>query len=234
MSFRPRFWPTLIAVPAVLAMLALGTWQVQRLHWKEALIAERQARSAAPAVALPGPGEDPAGLEFRRTAATGRFLHDREMYLAARSLNGNPGYHLVTPFALTDGRVILVDRGWVPVDRKEPASRRAGQLEGELRMEGLIRLPGRQSWVVPDNEPERNVWFWIDLPAMAAHAGVEAETRYFVEAGPAEVPGGFPIGGQTRINLRNDHLQYAITWYALAAALLAIYLLYHRRPPADG
>ncbi|MEX1206465.1 MAG: SURF1 family protein [Dongiaceae bacterium] len=233
--FRPTLWPTVFTVPAVLVMLALGTWQVERLLWKEALIAQRVERTAAPAVPLPGAGDDLAAVEYRRAVVTGEFLHDREMYLAARSLRGNPGYHVVTPLRLSDGRAVLVDRGWVPMDRKDPARRAAGQMVGPVTLDGVIRRAGAPGWLVPDNKPADNVWFWVDPPAMAAQAGVaEAAAPVYLEAGSAENPGGFPIGGQTRINLPNDHLQYAITWYALAAALLVIYVLYHRRREADA
>jgi surfeit locus 1 family protein len=236
MKFKPTFWPTVFTVPAVLLMLGLGVWQIQRLQWKEALIAERVERTAAPAIALPGPGADIADLEFRHVALTGEFLHDKEMWLGARSLNDNTGYHLVTPFRLTDGRVVLVDRGWIPLDRKTADKRAAGNPAGQVAMDGVIRFNGRQTWFVPDNRPDLRFFFWVDLPAMASLAGTpDSETRFFVEAGPAPNPGGFPIGGQTRINLPNDHLQYAIIWFALAGALIVIYVLYHRRErPAPG
>ena len=103
-------------------------------------------------------------------------------------------------------------------------------MSGAVTVEGAIRAPGVQHWLQPDNEPDRNIWFWNDLPAMAAHAGIAPDhlVPVFLEAGPAPNPGGLPIGGQTRVTLPNDHLQYAITWYALAAGLAMIYLLYHR------
>jgi surfeit locus 1 family protein len=224
-----------MSVPGVLALLALGTGQVQRLQWKEALIAERAARVAAEAVAVPPPGAaldeaQMAALDYRRAAATGVFLHERELYLAARSLKGEPGYHVVTPMRQATGGVLLVDRGWVPVDRKDPMSRLEGQIGGSVTVEGLLRRPGRRNWLVPDNEPAKNAWYWTDLPAMAAAAaGDEAVAPLILDAGPAENPGGLPQGGQTRVQLPNDHLQYAITWYALAMALAVIYVLYSWR-----
>ncbi len=233
LRFRASFWPTVMAAPAVIFMLGLGTWQVQRMHWKEGLIAERVERTNAAPMPLPSAGDDLAAAEYRHTQVTGEFLHDRELYLAARSLRGNPGYHVVTPFRLEDGRAVLADRGWIPLDRADPASRAEGQVGGRLRIEGVIRLPQGQSWLTPDNEPDKNTWFWIDLPAMAAAARLAGEVApVYLEAGPAPNPGGFPIGGQTRIDLPNDHLQYAITWYALAVALAVIYVLWHRRRPA--
>lgn len=233
MGFRPQFWPTLITVPALIALIGLGTWQVQRLYWKEALIAERGERLALPPLRLPLPQEAVGSLalfEYRRAVAVGEFRHDKELYLAARTWNGNPGYHVVTPLLFAEGGGLLVDRGWVPIELKDPAARALGQLAGRTAVEGVIRLPGRQNWLVPENQPADNLWFWMDLPAMAAHAGVDgAVAGLYLDAGPAENPGGFPLGGQTRVSLPNDHLQYALTWYALAVALAVIYYLYHRR-----
>ncbi len=237
MKFRPAFWPTLIAVPGIIALLVLGTWQVQRLYWKEGLIGERTARVAAEPVAAPPAGaamaEDAvASLDYRRATATGVFMHARELYLAARTMNGNAGYQIVTPMTLGGGGTLLVNRGWVPVERKDANRRLEGQIVGTVTVEGILRRPGRQNWLVPDNEPMKNIWFWTDLPSMAAATGMGAPVvPMFLEAGPAGNPGGLPIGGQTRIHLPNDHLQYAIIWYALALALGAIYTIYTLRSP---
>jgi surfeit locus 1 family protein len=227
LRFRPTLWPTLFSVPAFILMIGLCVWQVQRLYWKEGLIAEREARVTAEAIALPPVGVDPASLEFRRVRLEGSFRHDRELYLGARSLNGNPGYHVLTPFALTDGGAVLVDRGWVPVERKTPDRRAEGQVAGQQVVEGIVRLPPGKAWMQPDNEPGNNMWFYVDLPAMATAAGTEVRTDLYVDAGPAENPGRYPVGGQTRVEMPNDHLQYALTWGLLAAALAVIYVLYH-------
>ncbi len=232
MIFRPTFWPTVFSVPAVLVMLGLGVWQLQRLQWKEALIAERTERMSAAPIALPGPDADISASEYRHVALSGEFLNDREIFLGARSLNGNAGYHLVTAFRLQGDRVLLIDRGWIPLDRKTPDKRAEGEISGPVRLDGVIRRNGAQNWMVPDNRSDLNFFFWVDLPAMAKLIGLaNVETRFFLEAGPEKNPGGYPIGGQTRINLPNDHLQYAITWFCLAGALTVIYVLYHRRKP---
>jgi surfeit locus 1 family protein len=227
LRFRPTLWPTLFSVPALLVLVALCIWQVQRLHWKEGLIAERELRVAAEPIALPAVGADPAGLEYRRVRLEGSFLHDKELYLGARSMNGNPGYQILTPFALANGGLVLVDRGWVPIERKAPESRAEGQVAGPQTIDGIVRLPPGQAWMQPDNEPGKNMWFFVDLPAMATVAGAQIRTDLYVDAGPAENPGKYPVGGQTRIEIPNDHLQYAITWGLLALALLVIYVAYH-------
>jgi len=230
-QFRARIFSSFLIFLALLALLGLGSWQVQRLQWKTALIAERQERMSAPAIAPPGADADPGEFTFRHVKLSGHFLHDKEMYLAARSLNGNLGYHVVTPFAGADGTATLVDRGWIPLDRKDPASRAAGEVAGTVTVEGLIRASQRGHWFLPDNQPAKNFWFYVDVPAMARHAGLAKVRPYFVEAGPEANPGGFPIGGQSRTELPNNHLSYAITWYALALALVVIYLVYHHVKP---
>ena len=227
LHFRPTLWPTLFSVPAVIMMIGLCIWQVQRLHWKDGLIADREARVAAEPTALPAPGGDPADLEYHRVTVEGTFLHDKELYLGARSMNGNVGYHVLTPLALAGGGTVLVDRGWVPVERKLPEQRAEGQLAGPQAIEGVVRLAHGKAWMQPENEPQKDMWFFIDLPAMAAASGADLRTDLYVEAGPAENPGKYPVGGQTRIELPNDHLQYAITWGLLAATLAVIYVLYH-------
>ncbi len=228
MPFRPTLVPTLFTVPALILLVGLGTWQVERLHWKEGLIAERTSRSSGPPIPLPADAAPAASYEFSKTRALGRLLNDKEMFLAARSLNGNVGYQVVTPFVLADGSAVLVDRGWIPSELKEPATRAAGELAGEVAIEGLLRGSETKSWLVPDNEPQNNVWFYVDVPAMVRWAGLARVRPYFIEAGPAPNPGGYPIGGQSHIELPNNHLQYAFTWYSFAVSLAVIYVLYHR------
>lgn len=226
-SFRPSFWPTVITIPAVLFMVALCLWQVQRLYWKEGLIAERQERSVAAPIPLPPMGADIAAAEFRRVTLNGRFDHAREFYLAARSQNGNVGYWVVTPFLLADGGgAVLVNRGWVPNEKKLPETRADGQIAGDVAFDGIVRQPQQQSWFQPANEPKNNVWFYLNPAEMAAASGLPVRQDLYLDAVKTDVPGGFPLGGQTRINLPNDHLQYAITWGALALALIAIYVTY--------
>ena len=225
--FRPSFKACLAAGTVFLMLLGLASWQVQRLFWKTDLIEMRQTRSQMAPLPLPPVLEDPAAFEFRLVTVTGRFLHGDEMYLGARSLNNNLGYHVITPLLGAEGTLVLVDRGWVPLDRKLPDSRAEGQLEGVVSLEGILRLGGRQGWFTPDNRADENFWYWVDLAAMEVALGRDL-MPLMVEAGPAPNPGGYPIGGQTRIDLPNDHLQYAVTWYALAVALVVIFVLYHR------
>ncbi len=234
--FRPTFWATVCTIPALIILIGLGTWQVQRLHWKEDQIAIRQERSQGPGIALPNSFPDPAGIEFTRVKLAGTFLHDQEFYLGARTENGRVGLNVVTPFRLDDGRIILFNRGWVPEGNRDPASRAEGQLAGEVTIEGLLRTDGWKGvdFAKPPNSPEKRFYFWLDLPVMADYVDASILTEVYADAVASEVPGGLPIGGQTRIHLTNDHLQYAVTWYAFAVILLVIYFLFHYRPEDDA
>ncbi|HVM85104.1 MAG TPA: SURF1 family protein [Candidatus Binatia bacterium] len=227
LPFRPTFWPTVFTIPVFLAMVGLSVWQVQRLHWKEGLIAERVARTTAAPIELPPAGADLAPLEFHRVMLKGAFDHGHEFYLAARSQNGNVGYWIVTPFKDEGGETVLINRGWVPEDKKLPAARTEGQVAGETTLDGVIRLPQVKGYFQPGNEPAKNVWFYLAPAEMVAASGIQARTDLYLDAGTEPNPGGFPIGGQTRINLPNDHLQYSITWGLLALALAVVYVTYH-------
>ncbi|MEM7172384.1 MAG: SURF1 family protein [Pseudomonadota bacterium] len=231
--FKATFWPTVITIPSILILIGLGFWQLHRLDWKQELIDERQSRSQGPALSLSQVPGDLDQAEFMLVEVTGTFLHDQEFYLGARTREGRVGYHIVTPFQLQDGGSLFIDRGWVPQNRKEPTARIEGQTEGGVTLQGLVRTDGWKGvdFAKPDNLPDERFYFWLDLPVMAATAEMpQLITDFYVEAGPAPNPGGLPKGGQSRINLPNDHLEYALTWFALAIALAVIYFFFHYRP----
>jgi surfeit locus 1 family protein len=230
-GFRPLFWPTLFTAPAVLLLLALGFWQVERLFWKQDLIAQRQAAVAANPVAPPRSLEEARGMEFHHVTEEGVFLHDKEIFLGATSEAGRQGYQVLTPLLEPGGRIVFINRGFIPAELKDPTKRAAGQIAGTVRIQGLLRLPpsGKPAWFLPDNRPDLNYWFWVDLPAMSAADGLDRVAPFYIDADATPNPGGWPKGGVTRLVLPNDHLQYAITWFSLAVALIVIYVLFHRR-----
>jgi surfeit locus 1 family protein len=232
--------PTLLALAGLAVLIGLGTWQMERKRWKEGLIAKIAARVHADPVPLPA--EPSAGskddLEYLHVSARGRFHHDKERYLYAPTQAG-PGWHVYTPFELERQRVVWVNRGWVPDARKSPATRPEGQLPGEVEARGLVRLQMRPGWFAPQNDPAHNLWYWPDLAAMTASAFLDSPQKAAggpqkpdslalaieVDAKP-EPPGGLPKGGVTRLDLPNRHLEYAVTWYGLAATLISVYLAF--------
>ena len=230
MIFRPRLVPTLFTVPALILLIGLGIWQVQRLHWKEGLIAQRDAAVGAAPVAPPASLDAARRLEFHHIVTEGTFQNDKELFLAASSDSGEAGYQIVTPLVMTDGRTMFVNRGFVPTELKDRAKRAAGEPAGQVMVAGLMRIPPAQkpSFFLPDNRPDLNLWFWVDLPAMARQDGIANPVPFYVDADKTPNPGGWPKGGVTRLDLPNNHLQYALTWFSLAVALAVIYVLYHR------
>ncbi|MEX0344907.1 MAG: SURF1 family protein [Rhizobiaceae bacterium] len=218
------------------ALLALGTWQVKRLQWKEALIASIAARTAAPASTIADMEQRLAGtgdVDYWPVRVSGVFEHANEQHFFATH-KGLTGYYVYTPLRLADGRALFVNRGIVPFDQKEAAVRLDGQLAGTVTVTGLARnrLDRKPSWVVPDNDPGKNIYYWKDLTAMARSSGYDIQTEIvplFVDADDTPNPGGLPVGGVTIIELPNNHLQYAITWYGLAAALAGVFGFWYLR-----
>ncbi|AJY48126.1 cytochrome oxidase [Martelella endophytica] len=225
-----------VAAVAFVCLILLGNWQVRRLHWKEGLLAsvdERLTEAPLPLAdiaAMAAAGED---IEYRPVTAEGTFEHDRERHFFA-TYNGQSGYYVYTPLRLDDGQAVFVNRGFVPFDAKEAATRAEGQVKGEVTVTGLARsrLDGKPSFMVPENDLPKNIFYWKDLDAMAASTGLErtAVLPFFIDANDAPNPGGLPVGGVTRISFPNDHLQYALTWYGLAAVLaIGVGVLVFRR-----
>lgn len=227
---------TLAAGLTLAILLGLGTWQLQRLEWKAALQARIDQGLAAPPVAeLPALASNPADWDYRRVQVTGRFLHDSEFHLLGRSFERRAGIEIVTPLIADHPALsgpLMVHRGWVPIEQAPAASRPETLPEGEVTVTGILLAPsGKQSWLRPDNEPAANQWYWIDLPAMAWAAGYpEGGPGTLLYAERATDPAALPVGGRLETKLRNDHLQYAVTWYALALVLVVIFVLFHYRP----
>lgn len=228
LGFRPTLWATVFAVPAVLMMVGLGVWQLERRAWKHDVIAARKARVDAPIMAL-GTAIRLGRDEYRRVRVKGRFRHDRETFLGARSFRGNAGYYLFTPFALASGGEILVNRGWIPLSRKDAILRGQGQTEGEVSVVAHIRGAVPVNPFAPDNQPETNFWFWVDPPAMAKHLGIKDAKPWYLQIASPTPKGGWPRPVPVRVEARDAHLQYAITWFSLALTLIVIYVLFHRR-----
>ena len=165
--------------------------------------------------------------QYRRVTLQGRFDHAREAYIFTTGNGGDAVYHVLTPFTTDDGRTLIVDRGLVTKDHLDPASRAAGNVAGETRVTGVWRTPDRAGLFTPPADAAHRIWYVRDLAAIAAADHVALAAPVVVEAGPAPNPGGWPKGGQTVVDLPNNHLSYAITWFGLALCLLGVWLAYH-------
>jgi surfeit locus 1 family protein len=205
-------------------LVGLGTWQVKRLAWKTALLTQMATQMQRTAVPLPETLDAPAAWEYRRVTLAGHFLYDHEFLIKPRTLDGVNGYHMLVPFQRLSGGVVMVNRGWIS-DALMP---KASRPQGIQQIEGIVQLahPGT---FTPPNAPEKNDWYWSDIKAMAAAAQLKNVAPVIVNIAVRE-PGVYPAGGKVEINLRNDHLQYAIFWYTMALVLAVIFFIRYWKP----
>ncbi len=203
-------------------LVALGVWQLERRAWKHELVAAIETRIHAEPVAAPGPPEwqavSAASDAYRRVRATGRFDHDRETLVQAVTGRGG-GYWVLTPLE-TPGFTLLVNRGFVPPERRNPATRAAGNSAGMVTVTGLLRVTEPGGAFLRSNDPVAGRWYSRDIAAIAKARGLGRAAPYFIDADAAPHAGGYPVGGLTVVRFSDNHMVYALTWFALAALML--------------
>jgi len=222
--------PLFLSIPII--TFGLGCWQIKRLYWKRGLIEELEERTGADPIPLSLKPEDLENAQYTRVTVKGKFDHRGEMFLANRNLvlqgettgggiissgaigGSTSGFHVVTPFVVSgSGKRILVDRGWVPKKARTPDKRPLGQTDEEVELIGLIRVSEKQNGYQPDNEPQIGRWFFRDVEHMAK---VSHCLPIFIDVDVDNtIPGG-PIGGQTQVQIRNEHFNYILTWFSLS------------------
>lgn len=202
--------------------VALGTWQIHRRTWKLDLIARVDQRVHAPAVSAPGPDQWPEvsaqTQEYRHVGATGTLLNGSATPVQALTELGS-GYWIMTPLRLPDGSIVLINRGFVAADRWAGIAPGAERADTPATITGLLRLSEPGGGFLRRNDPAANRWYSRDVRAIAAVRGLQHVAPYFIDADRASSPGTdpySPLGGLTVISFPNNHLLYAITWFALA------------------
>ena len=231
LSRRSLLAPGLATLIALAILLSLGFWQLERKAWKESLIAQIEARAhGTPAdivLEAQWQGWRADDDEFRRVRLTGTFLHEKEVAVHGlmSAQRGSPmqGFYIFTPLHLASGATVMVNRGFVPPELRDPASRTDSRPVGEATVTGLVRAPEARGWFMPDNRPERDEWFTRDLAAMARARGLERVAPFWIDADPSPNATGWPRPGQTRLAIPNNHLGYALTWFGLALTLVAVF-----------
>lgn len=213
---------TMVLVGCVFALMALGGWQIERRTWKLALIDRVEARIHAAPGPMPlvqsWPAVNAADDAYRRVRVTGYFLHDRETMVKAVTDIGS-GFWVVTPLRTQAGLTVLVNRGFVPAERRDPATRREGNSAGPVTVTGLLRMTEPGGALLRTNDPAAGRWYSRDVGAIAAARDLRHVAPFFIDADGATNPGGYPIGGLTVVQFHNNHLIYALTWFALAFML---------------
>lgn len=220
--------PALATLVALGILLSLGFWQLDRLRWKEALIAQIASRAhGAPGEIVPEsawPAWRAADDEFRKVELSGTFQAELAVPILGlaepRPGQAAQGVYLFTPLRREDGSVVIVNRGFVPTERRSEVGPVPG---GPTRIVGLVRAPETRPLFVPENDAARDRWFVRDVGDIARAKGLDRVAPFYVDTDATPQPGGWPRGGQTPLTLRNNHLGYAATWFGLAATLVGVF-----------
>ena len=217
---RPQIIPTIFIIIATVTMVLLGTWQLQRLQWKIGLLTKIEQIQKSPTLGtLP---EDLSNLEYQKVALTGVFNYNKTLHLIGRQQGNFPGYFMLTPFILEDdGRIILVNRGFSPINKESKPA-------GTQTIAGVIRPAREKRFFAPENNPEKNVWFYENITTMSSATGLVLSPIIVEQVGKTP-KGEFPILVDGKINLKNDHLGYAITWFLTAITGLLMFGFYYRK-----
>lgn len=237
-ALRGLILPGLLSLFALAVLLFLGTWQLQRLAWKENLIAAVTSRVKETPQRLPAAAEslslDLRNEEYRPYIATGRFLHQHEVQVytslsETKGVYSGAGYWVLTPFELEDGGIVIVNRGFVPQELKDPASRKEGQAEGAVRVTGLLRAPEQANYFTPPNDPAKGTWYRRDPAEIARAFDLKNAAPFMLDAKGEYLPNMLPQPNETRVTFTNNHLGYALTWYGLACTLVGVFAAFARQ-----
>ena len=220
-SFKPRPFPLFAFIVALSILLGLSGWQIKRLNWKTDLISQRISSFESDPISFVNLNQ-PEKNEFRKVFVDGQLLNEFEMYMPALSKRGNNGFHILVPLKTTSGKLIIYDTGWIPLKIKEKEKRLLNISKNSQTFEAVIRTSGRKGYFQPDNDTDTNTWFFVEPELMSKYLKMNFENEYYLEA-IENGPNGFPLGNQTRIYLRNNHLQYALTWFMIACGLVGVF-----------
>jgi len=232
-SIRPLIAPAIATVAAFAVLVSLGDWQLRRLAWKEGLIAAVESRVGAAPVDLPAEAEwptlNPADYEYRHVRVTGVFDAARQALVFRslenpRGLYAGPGYLVITPMRLTDGAVVLINRGFAPQDHVDQAALPPSQ--GEITVTGLMRASEERNWFTPADNPANGHWFTRDVAAIGRSMGLTREAPFSIDADASGDPKALPEGGETIVSFPNNHFSYAMTWFGMALSLICVFAAY--------
>lgn len=265
-NIRQHIWFTFFSISCIILCLSLGYWQVERLIWKNELISQLDKNKDETPITLSLNASnaikydctqstdancniDTSRLLYRPVHMKGHFLHKYEFHLAGKYLNKfrkkkDLGYHIITPFAIDDGPVVLINRGWVPVDKKEPDSRPDTLTNNTISLQGIFRKTyGTPPWYLPQNDSNTNMWFWIDVPHITNLLNAAKDTDPSIKNvtfSSILIQQTSPYEGKTdddipyllskEIKLYNQHMAYIVTWFGMAIAIMIISFFYLRTP----
>lgn len=221
LRFHASWQLCVLTLIALVELIGLGTWQAQKMSPKTELIQTIEAGLSAEAMVLPVHLDDPSAVLYRRITFDGTASSAAPIKVFGTNLKGKPGYSLYKPVTRQHGRAVLVNFGWVPIDLKTLPSLPVGNIS----ISGVLIDSAFAGSFSPVNKPEANEWFTANVDEMAAFYGLSSKEyyRFRVFADHMGAAGTLPLGGQVRIDIPNDHFEYMLTWYGLAAGLLGVF-----------
>lgn len=227
---KPIFVYWMVAMLSFCFLSSLGIWQIQRLTWKNNLIARVNERVHLPPRPAPSKEEWPVitavCCDYIPVHVTGCFLHDKETFVNALTVYGS-GYWVLTPFEMEDGSIIIINRGFIPMDKKQKVMLTANQIKVKVTISGIMRMEEKNGFYPRRNDPAADIWYTRELSAIAKARGLSEVAPYFIDANtaPSIKNTPTPISGLTVITFPNNHLTYAVTWFALAGGILLTSIL---------
>ncbi|KAK9480892.1 SURF1 family-domain-containing protein, partial [Lipomyces japonicus] len=243
-TFRYKSMMSLMVLMPVISF-SLCVWQIKRLKWKTDLVAEYENRLILPPLILP-PRLNPeaaANLQYRKVMAKGKFRYDEEILVGPRMYEGEKGYAVITPFERENGTKILVNRGWIKESMADQSKRKLEAMpQGNVVIEGLIKLPAKKNYFTPENRPDKNEYYYVDVAEFARTTGsqpvvIEELFNYLNDESYVSweliADTGEPIGRLPKIDLRNNHFQYIATWFGVGVASTIMLVLMLRLPKSD-
>lgn len=234
--------PGIFTLIVLIILVTLGVWQLQRLAWKEALIARIDARTHANPVAIAPeilwPKLQWNEEEYRPVQVTGKYLYQDQVFVHANAVVGvgsaRMGYFVLTPLQQENGSIIIINRGFIPLELKQDTDAFAewqlkDQSMGPVTVTGLLRSPQERGWFVPEDVTAAGEWFTRDPIAIGQAKGLTRIAPFMIDAASGSVTERWPMGGLTVVSFPNNHLDYAFTWFGLAVVLLVIFIMYARK-----
>ena len=225
-------WPTVLSALGIAVLVSLGVWQLQRKEWKDALVEKISASTASEQISLSNADDvdkwfGDGNVEYSNVKLRGVFDHSKERYLYVPHKTYGPGFDVYSPLVMEGGRVAWVNRGYVPQRLKLAATRQDTQSDGLIDVVGRVRFTGRKSTFTPQNDLDKNQWYWRDLAGMHASAfdpqEVKALPFFVVASRGARADNGWPRPGASKVEVFNRHLEYALTWFGLALTLVGVF-----------
>ena len=231
------FWGTILTIISVIILCKLGFWQLDRLQWKTKMLNAIKTEYARNAAQTPLSNADlAADIKFKRGYMIGEYDHEKEILIQSQTNKGMLGYHLLSPFYLfpenknESKAVILVNRGWIPINREMPENGKIERPENTIKITGMLKKPPAYNMFVPENNPDQDIWYRIDLSQIAKSKEIKEFIPYIfhIETESQNEQSGntrYPVATAIKQRINNNHAQYALFWFSMSAVMIIIYIL---------